>query len=1418
MNKKILNLIKILFIFLFLNLNQTFAATNTWEFDNSGDYTLSDNTSFNFNSSVLELNQNTLSHQGRITNRTTYNGAYDVVVDGNYAYMTSYLGDRVTILDISNPTSPTLVSQILNNNGTIRLDGAAGIVKDGNYLYVASQVSDALQIINVANPASPTAAGQIVNGTTLNGARGITKSGNYVYVVCDTYDALQVINVTNPASPSITGTYRVNNGNLNGARDVKVVGNYAYVAAYDRDSLAVMDISNPASPTFVTELRQTTRLNGAHHVEISGNYAYVSAYLNASVMVIDISNPLSPTEVTNISGGNYSLTNPRDLLVDGNKLFITSYGNDAVNVVDITNPATPVYITKILHNAASQLLDGADGIFKVGNYLYISSYISDALEILRVDYDSTSPFVQPISSFNYGVGNLISSVSNILGGGNQGSITYQISKNNGTTWYYFNGTSWVTTTGGVAQSNTISQINTNIALFNALSGGTGLFTFKAFFTSNGVQKVELDSFTINTQSPPGPGGITGNLSVWYKTNFGLNSYTDNANITNWQDSSPNGKTLTTGIAAPNLVNNTTNNLNFYPLVNFNGNQSLENLANGGYSNTYFAVIVPNQDIDGTLIGQVPFSLDCNSGILSSGTCGLPFSGITLGAFTVAINDEVLTHAIGSSTNWRSSQIGAASYTANKPMLLSINENSTSNGTDMFEKGLQVNNYSVNTYQTLSSANISLGRSLDPANIFPYNGKIAEIINFSSRLSDTDRQKIESYLATKYGITLNDGNQNYLNSLGNVVWNYNTAGIYKNNIFGLGRDDNGTLSNVVSRSSNNNGLLTIGAIGEGTNISPNFVDISDLEFLYLADNNLSNTWIQSDTPVGYDILNRKWKVTEIGDLGTLSITFDVNDTSFDIPNLNSGSNYYFIYDSNNNGNFNDETPISMNNTSGSLWNISGVNLQNNNIFTIATQSSSNNIPSDIILSNNNILENISAGSNVGILSTIDLDTLDTHTYTFASGLGDTDNAFFTIVGDNLNIIYSPDYEIKNSYNVRIQTDDGNGGQYQKAFIVNISDSGEAVNSIIDFEINDPSKYGVTSGNWFRGTSSVFEGTYSFESNNGGVANTQSCFEINNTFYNGVGTIDFKYSISSQANADYLRFYIDNIEQQFWSGNIGWSTYNKNDVSIGTHNYKWCYIKDGATNTGSDKAWIDYITFSYTSQDIIDPTIDSTNFSDNVLLPGGNHNILITYSDIGSGIDSSSANMELYKWDGSSWGANIYSTSMVSGLINTSQANYSTNNLAYGKYKYIFRIHDNYGNFSIVERIFYIDQPNMNLNTSNYISSIGTNYGSGELILTVNTVGAGYSIELIKNTDLIDDRGNIIINWDGNTGVGYDNEPYLGPKKDIPNNPIIGNGVMNINNNGNLNTYIHKIKIKSIVGEEQFAGDYNMDISFRVIFNY
>ncbi|MCX6235048.1 MAG: M14 family zinc carboxypeptidase [Bacteroidetes bacterium] len=74
----------------------------------------------------------------------------------------------------------------------------------------------------------------------------------------------------------------------------------------------------------------------------------------------------------------------------------------------------------------------------------------------------------------------------------------------------------------------------------------------------------------------------------------------------------------------------------------------------------------------------------------------------------------------------------------------------------------------------------------------------------------------------------------------------------------------------------------------------------------------------------------------------------------------------------------------------------------------------------------------------------------------------------------------------------------------------------------------------------------------------------------------GDISFYRKVSSEADYDYLEFYIDNIFMDRWSGEKDWAmvTY---PVSDGTHTFKWQYLKDVTTSSGSDCGWIDLIMF-------------------------------------------------------------------------------------------------------------------------------------------------------------------------------------------------------------------------------------------------
>ncbi len=63
--------------------------------------------------------------------------------------------------------------------------------------------------------------------------------------------------------------------------------------------------------------------------------------------------------------------------------------------------------------------------------------------------------------------------------------------------------------------------------------------------------------------------------------------------------------------------------------------------------------------------------------------------------------------------------------------------------------------------------------------------LAEVIIYPTVLTLPQKNRVESYLAIKYGITIDQtAATNYVYSNGTIAWNAASAGIYKNNITGI----------------------------------------------------------------------------------------------------------------------------------------------------------------------------------------------------------------------------------------------------------------------------------------------------------------------------------------------------------------------------------------------------------------------------------------------------------------------------------------------------------------------------------------------------------------------------------------------------------------------------------------------------------
>ena len=99
---------------------------------------------------------------------------------------------------------------------------------------------------------------------------------------------------------------------------------------------------------------------------------------------------------------------------------------------------------------------------------------------------------------------------------------------------------------------------------------------------------------------------------------------------------------------------------------------------------------------------------------------------------------------------------------------------------------------------------------------------------------------------------------------------------------------------------------------------------------------------------------------------------------------------------------------------------------------------NQAPTDITLSKASIIENNAINANIGTFSTSDADDGDNHIY-FIVGNANRDK--FNLNKDTLRASQSLDYETRMAYTIRIRTDDGRGGRFEKDFTITVGNSND-----------------------------------------------------------------------------------------------------------------------------------------------------------------------------------------------------------------------------------------------------------------------------------------------------------------------------------------------------------------------------------------
>lgn len=501
----------------------------------------------------------------------------------------------------------------------------------------------------------------------------------------------------------------------------------------------------------------------------------------------------------------------------------------------------------------------------------------------------------------------------------------EYSSDNGSTWstvqVFEGGTvasktaDFETTTSTIFYSKTVTLRKNNSIL------GTANGRFRIRCNASAIDdEVYIDNITITgttyCSATEAPGGVTANLDLWLKADMldGISEASNGSLVNEWTDNGKgNNAKVTVSGQEPVYRNNTARNFNFNPVIEFENDNTTANsdmtyiindgsrdhlAGTGGFnSNDMFVVLVPDPNITTSMIPLDTFtSTDPTTNDIQTEDV----TGFGYGAYSNRFAGEYFAYCLGVTSGTAGGPgYGLADTSSttdyNQIGIVNIRHDATNSAVELYLNAISVGD-TTNDPADFSAVNDTrywLGRSQYWNGSF--DGRIAEVITYSSTNNDADltreRNRIQSYLAIKYGITLgvNGTSQDYVDSDGTVIWDQSANAGYNYDIAGIGRDDMSELNQKQSRSVNDatdgtgrtQGVLTMGldeiydTNTESKNSNP--VSFNDKEFLIWGNNgvdlNLAASTITVNmsagitpaltTDVTFTAMQRVWKVVENG---------------------------------------------------------------------------------------------------------------------------------------------------------------------------------------------------------------------------------------------------------------------------------------------------------------------------------------------------------------------------------------------------------------------------------------------------------------------------------------------------------------------------------------------------------------------------
>ena len=312
-------------------------------------------------------------------------------INGDFAYIVS--DNNLKIVNIANPSNPQITSFEIPGFAT-----DVAISEDGNTAVVTAIIPSNIYILDITDPSSPT----IIGSKTLGGmAMEVAISGNLALIMNTNPASMQTVDISNPSSPELLeGSI-----SLRSASDVTLSGNTAYVSD-GKYGFKIIDISDPENPFFLLEYNLGSLAN-----TVIGNIVLSVQAINGLTIldVSDVANPVNIIDRMKILGKSedvvvydnriYIADDTAELVImdlyhDTPKFIVTAdkynvSSGDEVTYTITTKNVSPNTLTNF--NLTDPIPDGTTYI-EGGTYSYGTNTVSWTIPEMAPDQTITETF------------------------------------------------------------------------------------------------------------------------------------------------------------------------------------------------------------------------------------------------------------------------------------------------------------------------------------------------------------------------------------------------------------------------------------------------------------------------------------------------------------------------------------------------------------------------------------------------------------------------------------------------------------------------------------------------------------------------------------------------------------------------------------------------------------------------------------------------------------------------------------------------------------------------------------------------------------------------------------------------------------------------------------------------------------------